>query len=526
MRLIISVLSFCLLVYSTLTVAADPTLRIDLGNDEAVEMVMVKSGSFFQGSPNSELGREDDELQHKVTLTKDFWIAKTPVTVGQFRRFVFETKYETEAETGKSGGFGLVGEKIEQSPELNWRNPGYPVTDQHPVSIITLADTIAFNEWLSKKSGQVIQLPSEAQWEFACRGGTETRFYSVDSEADLDTIAWYKKNAKTPMPVAQKNANSLGLFDMCGNVYQWCGDIYGPYAPDESTDPQIRKAIDNQPQRVVLRGGSFSRDATRCRSAERYRADKGTRNIEIGFRVISMENMPTGEITDLIEDSPQARLLATSDDSIRTSNNENTINFPEANSQSSAPTATKMNFQIASWLLYAAFFLLFAGVVIVALIISSMPKWSRVGLPRSGEDLAFLKNIVPIRTADDGFWLSTTSYITGSIVYYHYYHLGNRHDDSVVIHNSDQQFVYTGQTPANVAIDRVEEPDDKDDPYFNEQQNDNWNLQQRHSEQLANSGSQSNQSDDAQSWTSNDGSTSPDRELLSDGNSSSFPPAY
>ena len=526
MRLIIFTLSFCLFLKTTLAVAADQTLRIELGNDEAVEMVMVKGGSFFQGSPNSELGREDDERQHKVTLTRDFWIAKTPVTVGQFRRFVFETKYKTEAETGKSGGFGLVGEKIEQSPELNWRNPGYSVTDQHPVSIITLADAIAFNEWLSKKSGRDIQWPSESQWEFACRGGTETRFYSGDSEADLDTIAWYKKNAKTPMPVAQKNANSLGLFDMCGNVYQWCGDIYEPYVTGDSTDPQNRKATDNQPQRVVLRGGSFARDAIRCRSAERYRADKGTRNVENSFRVVSLADRPTGEITDLIEDSPQAKLLATSDDSIRTSNNENTINFPEANSQSSAPTAKNMNFQIASWFLYAAFFLLFAGVVIVALIISFMSKWSRVGLPSSGENLAFLKNIVPIRTADDGFWLSTTSYITGSIVYYHYYHLGNRHDDSVVIHNSDQQFVYTGQTPVNVVIDRVEEPDDKDVPYFNEHQNNHWDLQQRHSEQPANSGSKTDPDNSAQSWTSNDGSTSPDRELLSDGNSNSFPPAY
>jgi hypothetical protein len=95
-----------------------------------------------------------------------------------------------------------------------------------------------------------------------------------------------------------------------------------------------------------------------------------------------------------------------------------------------------------------------------------------------------------------------------------------------VIHNTDQQFVYTGQTPANVVIDRVEEPDDREDPYINVQQNDDWNLQQRNSEQPTNAGSQTDPENSPQSWTSNDGSTSPDPELLSDGNSTSFPPAY
>lgn len=526
MRIINLFLYFFLVLETTLAPAVEETLRIELGNEEAVEMVMVRGGSFLQGSPDSELGREEDELQHKVTLANDFWMAKTPVTVGQFRRFVSETNYRTEAETGKSGGFGLVGEKIEQSPGLNWRNPGYTVTDQHPVSIVTLADSIAFSEWLSKKSGRVIQLPSESQWEFACRGGTETRFYSGDSEVDLDTIAWFKKNAKTPKPVAQKKANPLGLFDMCGNVYQWCGDIYGPYSPGESIDPQIRRPADNQPPRVVLRGGSFARDAVRCRSADRYRADKGTRNIENGFRVVSLIDKPVGEIDDLMEYSPHLKLLATSDDSIRTPNEENTINSQEANSQPSAPTAMQMNSQLASWFVYAAFFLIFAAVVIITLIISLIQKRSRGDFPHRGNDLAFLKNAVSIRTADDGFWLSTSNYITGSIVYYHYYHQGVRHDNDVLIHKSDQQFVYTGQKPTNVTIDRVEEPDDKDDPYFNTQHDDTWNLPQRHSEQPANPGSQSDSNNGTASWTSNGGSDSPDRELLSDSNSSSFPPAY
>ena len=164
-----------------------------------------------------------------------------------------------------SGGFGLVGDKLEQRPEFNWKNPGYPVTDQHPVTIVTVADTIAFNEWLSKKAGRTIQLPSESQWEFACRAGTGSRFYSGDDDSNLDAIGWSKQNATSPMPVGQKQPNAFGLYDMSGNVYQWCGDFYGPYGSDDATDPQVRTAPSGQPARVVLR----DRKSTRLNSSHR-----------------------------------------------------------------------------------------------------------------------------------------------------------------------------------------------------------------------------------------------------------------
>ena len=108
-------------------VASEPSLQIDLGDGQVVELILVKPASFMQGSSTDEAGREEDELQHKVTLTKEFFISKYPITVVQFRRFVEETGYKTEAESGPSGGFGLVGDKLEQRPEFNWKNPGYPV---------------------------------------------------------------------------------------------------------------------------------------------------------------------------------------------------------------------------------------------------------------------------------------------------------------------------------------------------------------------------------------------------------------
>ncbi len=571
MRLVsITLLLLCLIAGTAKSFAADQVLRIDLGEGQVIELVLVKHGSFVQGSPTSEKSREDDELQHKVTLTKDFYISKTPITVGQFRRFVAETKYRTEAESGSSGGFGLVGDKDEQRPELNWKNPGYPITDQHPVSIITVADAIAFNEWLSKKAGRVFQLPSESQWEFACRGGTQTRFYSGDADADLDEIAWYKKNTKTPMPVAQKKPNSLGLYDMCGNVYQWCGDVYAPYSPQDATDPQNKRPSGNEPVRIVLRGGSFMRDANRCRSAERYRATAGTRHVENGIRIVSIVTEPSSEVAKLLENSPKAKPSEPAsnapanakptqgqpqDNAPNTRQNSNTANStsaqqpapkPEAAAPTSQPesvsghgnlddshaTTVHQSNQVSGvsrlGFLCAVFFAFFLVVVaaIVGLILFTRPRQPNTAEPPVAMGgVAFAQPAGPIRTANDGFWLHTASYVTGSIVFYHYFTSGLRQDGSVVVNPGGQQFVYTGNTPVNVAIDRVEEPEDNINTPYTGTQQDNWNQFNQYSNQHSRSQSHSNPSTSSPNPSTPE-QPSPDRELLSDNKSSSFPPAY
>jgi hypothetical protein len=175
--------------------------------------------------------------------------------------------------------------------------------------------------------------------------------------------------------------------------------------------------------------------------------------------------------------------------------------------------------------LCGGFFLLFGVVAILVIVLVAMkPRQPNAEPPGAMGGFAFAQPSGPIRTSDDGFWLHTASYVTGSIVFYHYFTSGHRHDGSVIVNSGGQQFVYTGNAPANVAIDRVEEPDtNTNTPYDNTQQ-DNWNQYQQGYSQHSKSGSTPNQSSGTS--TGSNVEPSPDRELLRENNSNSFPPAY
>jgi formylglycine-generating enzyme required for sulfatase activity len=277
--------------------ATEPELKIDLGKGVALEMVLVKKGQFRQGSPETEGGRGSDETQRDVTLTKDFYMAKYPVTVAQFRRFVEDKGYLTEAEQGDSGGFGLADGKLVQRKEFNWKQPGYEVKDDCPVTMVTYDDAFAFVYWRREKSKHKFTLPTEAQWEYACRAGTTTPLYNGAGEADLDAIGWYAGNSdKAAHPVGKKKPNAWGLYDMSGNVFEWCRDWYAPYEGD-ATDPLQARSnmIEKQPPRRVLRGGSWFKAAKYCRSASRWRNNAASRNADNGIRVlIEVQDDTTG----------------------------------------------------------------------------------------------------------------------------------------------------------------------------------------------------------------------------------------
>jgi formylglycine-generating enzyme len=265
--------------------AAGEVLTLDLGGTPLV-LRRVPSGNFSQGSAASEIGHEPDENPREVTLTHDYWLGAYPVTRGQFARFVVEARYVTDAEQSQNGGFGWDGERLVQKREHSWRTPGFAQTDDHPVVVVTYADATAFAAWASRKTGRRVRLPTEAEWEYAARGGTTTPWYAGTTEEDALTAGWFLPNAGDgTRPVGQKAPNAFGLFDMGGNVYEWCRDLYEPYGADAAIDPEVVARTGPEPERRVLRGGSWLTPPTAGRIAARHRAPPASRTAETGFRV-------------------------------------------------------------------------------------------------------------------------------------------------------------------------------------------------------------------------------------------------
>jgi formylglycine-generating enzyme required for sulfatase activity len=213
-----------------------------------------------------------------VTISKPFLLGATEVTIGQFKKFVAAAGYKTEAE-GTGGG----------SP--TFRNPGYSVTDESPAVMITWNEATAYCGWLSKQDGVTYRLPTEAEWEYACRAGTTTQFFTGDDETKLAEFAWYGPNADKMVAVGTRLPNTWALYDMHGNVWEWCRDFYedAAYATESSVDPQGPAAGSRHP----MRGGSWNNDAVSCRSAYRNQSVAAHRSNNIGFRVVREIALPS-----------------------------------------------------------------------------------------------------------------------------------------------------------------------------------------------------------------------------------------
>lgn len=238
----------------------DQKLVLDFGNSVKMELLPILEGRFLMGSPSNEAERESNEEQVRVSLS-GFLIGETEVTQAQYR-----------AVTGK--------------------NPSYVQRDDLPVARVSWYDAMEFCEKLTERErrrGNISEkskfsLPTEAQWEYACRAGTRARFFSGTSGTELSLAAWWSQNAQnSPKPVAQKAPNTWGLYDMHGNAAEWCLDAYQPKLKG-GTDPVQTEGSDR-----VLRGGAWYSSAKDCRAAARSASLPATTAPGIGFRIVLVE---------------------------------------------------------------------------------------------------------------------------------------------------------------------------------------------------------------------------------------------
>jgi formylglycine-generating enzyme required for sulfatase activity len=229
----------------------EPTKTLGLGNGVKLELVLIPAGKFLMGSPEAEKDRAEDETQHSVTLTEPYHLGRFEVTQEQYEQVM-----------------GV--------------NPSRFKGRDLPVENVSWRDAQDFCKKVSEKTGLTVRLPTEAEWECACRAGTRTTYYTGDTDADRDRAAWYYKNSgNTTHPVGQKTPNAWGVHDMHGNVWEWCQDFYGRYKAEAVVDPQGLP----EPAGRVLRGGSWVGNPGYCRSASRFWVDPGCREKAIGFRV-------------------------------------------------------------------------------------------------------------------------------------------------------------------------------------------------------------------------------------------------
>jgi len=263
-----------------------------------MKLALIPPGEFIMGSPSAESGRGEDELPHRVQITQPFYLAVHEVTVGQFRRFVTETGHKPFRENYPPAGphddrwerhYRLAGAEI-----ASWDSPGLSQRDDHPVVNVSWTDTEAFLRWLSEKDYHTYRLPTEAEWEYACRAGT-TQPYGVaasgaafanvgemDPDPDRRKSPW-QDGFEYTAPVGSFPPNRLGLFDMHGNVWEQCADYYKDsyYEECPACDPRCLEPGECR----VMRGGGWSDPLYYARSANRAHWFESKGSPALGFRV-------------------------------------------------------------------------------------------------------------------------------------------------------------------------------------------------------------------------------------------------
>jgi formylglycine-generating enzyme required for sulfatase activity len=270
------------------------------------DMVNIPAGSFEMGSPSDESGRSDDEGPvHRVTL-KGFALGKTEITVAEYRAFVSDTAYRTEAEKNTGGQKGCYAwdasdGKWDWRPGRWWDSPGFDQKENQPAACLSWNDAQAYVEWISRKTGHTYRLPTEAEWEYAARAGTSTARpwgENADQACGYANVAdqteapggrkWNTKHECKDgywftAPVASYRPNGFGLYDMIGNVWEWTGDCWNGSYSGAPTDGSAWTS--GECGRRVLRGASWSSRPGLARAADRYGVTSGKRSDNGGFRL-------------------------------------------------------------------------------------------------------------------------------------------------------------------------------------------------------------------------------------------------
>lgn len=237
-------------------VGKDFTETVSGVSNVSFDMVYVKGGTFQMGA-TSEQGDDYGSYEkpvHEVTLS-DYYMGAYPVTQGLWK--------------------AVMGS-----------NPSYFANgDNYPVENVSWNDVQEFLSKLNQLTGKKYVLPTEAQWEYAARGGEKSQGYKYSGGNDIDEVAWYRGNSEekyTTSPVGTKKANELGIYDMSGNVWEWCQDWYGSYSSEAQTNPTGPESGSDR----VLRGGCWFNNAWFCRVSIRFNYNPGDRPYYFGFRLV------------------------------------------------------------------------------------------------------------------------------------------------------------------------------------------------------------------------------------------------
>jgi formylglycine-generating enzyme required for sulfatase activity len=222
---------------------------------------------------------------HEVTIGYHFYLAKTEVTLEQFAHFVEQTGYVTDAEKQRWAFMRTRDSDWCGDILVSWRSPGFIQTDTEPAACVSYWDALAFCHWLSEKTGHDIRLPTEAEWEYACRAGT-----TGDYAGNIDEMAWFRTNCDIrTYPVARKKPNAWGFYDMHGNVWEWVQDVW--HMGCEGAPADGSAWLDGDSLTLTMRGGSFANPPWWLQSHIHMRNDPPCRfSYNHGFRLAMSTN--------------------------------------------------------------------------------------------------------------------------------------------------------------------------------------------------------------------------------------------